>query len=87
MSESLIVPGATLCSRCRDRFAEVTLEPGQRYAEDLCFECVELELERYRAVAVNLTAADLAQAARSSRGLADVDPDVRELADRLSRPA
>lgn len=61
----LIAPGLTLCGRCRRRDAElVYTDPAaltRRAAEPelLCFDCLELELERERARAINPRAATL----------------------------
>lgn len=84
---SLIKPGLTICSRCRARDAVVTLEPFERWAEDLCFECVDVELERIAAAAVDVTAADLIAVARDELELGRAAPAVRERAEKISTSA
>lgn len=83
----MISPGLTICSRCRARDAVLTLEPFERWAEDLCFECVDLELERLQAAAVDVTGADLIAVARDELELGIADPRVRERAEKISTPA
>jgi hypothetical protein len=42
----VIVPGLTVCHSCRIADASVTVDPGERFARPLCFDCLEHELER-----------------------------------------
>lgn len=90
----LIIPGLTLCGRCRARNAVLAWSDPEaltrRAAEPelLCFECLELELERERARAISPHAAamqDLAHG-RLERPFV-LDAKTEAMIERLSTPS
>lgn len=58
-----IQPGLTLCAACRSRDAVVTVDPDERWARPLCFDCVEDLLERENALHIHRGAVELIQRA------------------------
>ena len=61
-----LVPGLTLCVERCGRFAELTVDPAERWARPLCFECVEELVERENAVAVSRDALERIDQARKN---------------------
>ena len=61
-----LVPGLTLCAERCGRFAELTVDPAERWARPLCFECVEELVERENAVAVSRDALEQIDQARKN---------------------
>jgi hypothetical protein len=81
----VITPGLTICYRCRTRDAELVLEPGERWAEALCFACIADLIERENAVAVNRDAAALIAVAGGELELRE--SGAGDLAETISTPA
>ncbi len=63
-SSATLVCGLTLCARCRTRDAVLTLDPDERWAQHLCFDCLEDFLERDEAAGINRVAVTLLQRAQ-----------------------
>lgn len=63
-ASAALVPGLTLCADCRTRDAELTVDPGERWARHICFDCLEDVIERENAVHIDRSAVNLIQRAR-----------------------
>lgn len=59
MSAVELVHGLTLCAEKCGRDAELTADPDERWAKHICFECVELLIERENAIFINRGAVEL----------------------------
>lgn len=56
---SVLVAGVTPCADCRVHDAEVTVDPGERWARHVCLDCADDELERVEARAIAPAFADV----------------------------
>lgn len=45
-TDAALTPGLTVCADCRSADAEVTVDPGERWARHVCLECADADLER-----------------------------------------
>ncbi len=67
-SAASLLSSPIMCSGCRGRDAELTVDPGEEWARPLCFDCLEDELEHDEAIGINpAIAADILRARTDAR--------------------